>query len=158
MEISNILLRPIEQPEMITYARENIPLHGVLKQTKGGYVYLKVDDQFIRSLFPLLNTADKQIPPYFTDFYNNVGAHITVIYQDEQSSRCMLDELDTSVSFTLNKLYHAVLEFNTYFILTVESIDLENIRKKYGFSDKPVYHGIPIEWHITIAQGLWEGS
>jgi Swiss Army Knife, 2H phosphoesterase domain len=143
----------IEQQDILTYARENIPLVGILQQTKGGYIYLKVDDEFIHSLFPLLNVPEKQMPPYFSDLYNQVGAHITVVYQDEQSFPCTMDELGTSFAFALSGLQHAIFEFESYFILSVESPALVTLRRKYGFSDNPVYHGIPVGWHITIAKG-----
>ncbi len=150
---TGIILKPLEQPEIVTYAISHFALQGTLTQANEGYLYLKIDDHFITSLFPLLNTKQKQLPPYFSDPYN-IGAHISVIYQDELSTPFEVNELGSLYLFNILGLYSAQIDTNLFFILLVESNELVTIRKKYGFSDTPVYHGIAVDWHITIAKGL----
>ena len=155
--MSELILTPISQPILTAFAVNNIPLKGILQQTNEGYIYLKIDDQFIYSLFPLLQIKGKTLPPYFSEPYN-IGAHISVIYKEEfQKSFEILkiEELGTLIHFDVTDLFRAKINQKIFFALTINSNALIKIRKKYGFSEKPVYHGIPVDWHITIATGTF---
>ena len=41
--------------EIVQWARAHLPQTGVLKEDRGGFVYLKVDDGYINQLFPRLS-------------------------------------------------------------------------------------------------------
>jgi hypothetical protein len=75
-------MKSIHDNGLIKFATEHIPLQGVLAQTQDGFVYLKISNEFIYSLFPLLDVKEKKLPPYFSEPYN-IGAHISVIYKQE---------------------------------------------------------------------------
>ncbi len=149
--IIEIIQKPLDQPKILEYANQNLPLQGILKQTRSRYTYLQVDDRFIYDLFPLLIAPNKQMPLYFTQAYNHVGAHITVINEEEYVLDTV-DELGKQFSFIITGLHHAALELTSYFILSIESLELVKIRNQYGLSDIPIYRGIPVEFHITIAK------
>jgi len=150
--ISQLILTPIDQPELITAAIQDISLQGILNQTKAGYVYLKVDDRFIHTLFPLLQTTQKKLPPYFEKPYN-IGAHISVIYKEEIKNLQPIAEIGSTFHFNILELCEIKMNEKIFFALIIEAHELITIRKKYGFSEKPVYHGIPVDYHITIAMG-----
>jgi hypothetical protein len=44
---------PLTWPEVILYAQENLPLESQLLTNPDGFGYIKVDDQYIHTLFPL---------------------------------------------------------------------------------------------------------
>lgn len=148
--MSQLILTPLHQPNLIAFALKQIPLESVLQQTEEGYVYLKINDQFIDSLFPLLEIKQKTLPSYSSK-PDNIGAHISVIYKDELTKQLKIQELGTLIDFTLKELYEANINNKTFIVLTVSSKKLKNIRKKHGFHENPVYHRISVDFHITIA-------
>jgi hypothetical protein len=145
---------PIPDKKVLNFAKENIPSTGILCQSKA-YVYLKIHDDFIHKLFPLLDFKEKQMPPYFSAAYNNVGAHISVIYTDEFQEIFTLKEVGMRVDFEILDLYKMKVKtaFKNFsaFIVWVRSQPLEHLRLQYGFPQKPVYHGVGVDFHITIA-------
>ena len=133
--------------EVIRYANENLPLHGRLIVTEEGFGYLKVDDAYINTLFPMLEISEKgyRKPPYFRS-KESPGAHISVFYVDEQIHP---QEIGQTFPFTLKRvaIVHAS-RYAKYAILEVESKELERLRQKYGLSPKLKGH----EFHITLAK------
>ncbi len=133
--------------EVVNYAREHLPLEGQLIVKSGGFGYLKVDDEYIHTLFPLLGLADSgyKKPPYFRS-HESPGAHISVFYEDEN---VIPDEIGQTFHFELkNIVIVRVSKTVSYAVLQVESPELEALREKYGLS--PKLHGH--EYHISIAK------
>lgn len=142
-------LPPIVQteswPRAVEYAREHLPMEGVLKD-KSGFVYLKVDNDYIYSLFPMLDLKKYgfQEPPYFRT-NTSPGAHISVIYVDE---RVVPREIGETFHFNLKKIRIVNTSKASFAILEVESPELEALRKRYGLSPKLKGH----EFHISLAE------
>lgn len=67
--------------EVIQYAQENLPLEGLLLTKSDGFGYIKVDDQYIQTLFPMLGLAEEgfEEPPYFRS-EDAPGAHISAYF------------------------------------------------------------------------------
>lgn len=133
--------------EVVQYAQENLPLEGKLLINSEGFGYLKVDDQYIRKLYPMLGLAKEGFrePPYFRS-KNAPGAHISVFYVDE---RVHPKEIGQTFHFELKDI--AIIHTSkttSYAILQIQSHELEQLREKYGLS--PKLHGH--EFHISLAK------
>lgn len=133
--------------DVVDYARQTLPTQGKLVVKSDGFVYLKVDDAYIHTLFPMLGLAEKgyREPPYFRT-HDAPGAHISIFYADEQVNP---DEEGQVFHFELKdiKIVHPS-KTESYAILQVNAPELERLRKKYGFKSKIRGH----EYHISIAK------
>lgn len=132
--------------KVVSYARANLPLEGKLVE-KDGFFYLKVDNEYIHTLFPMLELSEKGFkePPYFRS-KNSTGAHISVFYKDEYISP---EEIGKTFHFELKQIVIVqVSKEASYAVLQVVSPELEELRKKYGLSPKLHNH----EFHISLAK------
>lgn len=133
--------------KVVDYARENLPLEGKLVIKSDGFVYLKVDDGYIHTLFPMLELAKKGFkePPYFRS-KDSPGAHISVFYANENVTP---KEVGQTFHFTLKDIVivHAN-QYESYAVLQVESPELEKLREKYGLSGQLRRH----DYHISLAE------
>lgn len=130
---------------IIRYADEHLSQEGILIQQADGYAYLKVNDDYIHKLFPILNVKGFTKPPYFRR-PDAPGAHISIIYENEG---VRLKETGQKFSFVIKDI--ALVNPNkdtSYIILTLEAPELEKIRMSYGLTPKLKGH----EFHITIAK------
>jgi hypothetical protein len=132
---------------IIQRAQNNLPHYGVLTEGNDGYIYLKVDDDYINHLFPILSNREYTKPPYFRR-PNSPGAHISVIYVDERQQTGEITEVGQTYSFKIVGLNAVPSKTLKYIVLEVNSPELENLRKKYGLSPLLKNH----EFHITIAK------
>lgn len=133
--------------EVVEFAQKNLPQEGVLIQKSDGYVYLKVDDNYIHQLFPMLGLEEEGYtePPYFRSS-DSPGAHISLFNADEQ---IVPEEVGKSYTFTLKKIVVVKpSQKKQYAILEVDAPELEAIRKKYGLN--PKLQGY--EYHISLAE------
>lgn len=133
--------------EVVYYAQEHLPAEGQLMVKSDGFVYLKVDDAYIHTLFPMLGLEQDgyQEPPYFRT-KEAPGAHISVFYADEHIRP---EEVGQHFHFELKHIELVRPSKNaSYAILVVESPELEKLREKYGLSAKLFGH----EYHIALAK------
>lgn len=122
---------------------------GVLN-LNGAYAFLKITDAFIHELYELLEEKQNvQKPDYFHPL-NPIGAHITVAYPEE-NSMLHIDDIDTQHTFTIKNFCRVELGHKEYFVLIISSPTLAHLRAKSGLPEKPVFKGISIDFHITIA-------
>ncbi len=134
-------------PDVVDYARKNLPLHGTLQRKEKGFVYLKVDDEYIHTLFPKLELESEgyKKPPYFRS-KTAPGAHISVFYETENVNP---EEIGTTYRFELARIVLVKpAKDTTYAVLQVVSPELEALRTKYGKTPKLHNH----EFHISIAK------
>lgn len=137
--------------QAILYAQEHLPHQGKLVQQTDGYAYIKVDDDYIHKLFPLLSAHDYKKPPYFRRA-DAPGAHISVVYEDENVT---LKEAGQTFSFTIEQVIVVTPKQGlSYIVLQVTSPSLEDLRKRYGLAPKLKGH----EFHITLAKKLTKQS
>src|SRR4051812_13982181 len=110
----------LHHPYLLDFARKKIEKSGRICQTADGFIYLKVTDDFIHQLFPLLPESEKKIPDYFTG-QSPIGAHISLIYPEEKRISSKVKELGQRISFEVTGLFKAILNEKTYFALEINS-------------------------------------
>lgn len=152
--------REIHCPILLEYARNKFSNQGILKSDETEtYFYLKVEDDYILKLFPLLKEYkeikekenDIKLADYFGPGPNNVGAHISVVYPEECEGDLYMQEVGQMFDFKILNLLEVAVFNKTFYALTVSSSKLELLRNKYGLSSKLSYHGLLVPFHITIA-------
>ena len=128
-----------------SYIEKNLPTQGILEQTKNGFAYVKVDDDYIYELHKFIQNEDYLLPPYFGE--NLVGAHISVIHSKE-SPREAIEELGLHITFEiigLEKVCPQTMRgIESAYILIIHAPILDAIRTKYGL---PSLH---YPYHITV--------
>lgn len=135
--------------EVVDYARENFLMEGQLVVKSDGFGYIKVDDDYIHVLFPMLGLEEEGFkkPPYFRRS-EAPGAHISVFYENEH---IIPEEVGQYFSFELKQIVIVKPSRGTsYAVLQVESPELERLREKYGLSSKRFGH----EYHISLAKKI----
>jgi len=136
-----------------------LPNTGILKVDPiYSYCYLKVHDDFIHTLFPMIGEENIQMPDYFSERTSFLGAHISLVYPNESKSKeiksdIMNDKIDHAHSFQVVSLIKAKVYSKIMVGLVVDAPSLEQIRKKYGLSSELNYNGVIVPFHITLAWG-----
>lgn len=133
--------------EVLNYAQEHLPKEGQLIVKSDGFAYLKVDDEYIHTLFPMLSLKEDGFkePPYFRSD-EAPGAHISVFYVNE---KIIPEEVGQFFHFELKQIVIVKPSKDTsYAVLQVESPELEKLREKYGLSSKLFGH----DYHISLAK------
>ena len=129
----------------------SVPLKAKLKQTDDGFIYLDIPNSMINAFYSLIDEKDIEKPPYDKAENNKIGAHISVMNQDEFDEPTEIAEIGEDFSFKLSKIYSTKPdgwdEMEHVWFISVESPDLEKLRKKYGLSKKHKGH----DFHITVA-------
>lgn len=133
----------------LDYAQKHLPLTGELILKSDGFGYLKVDDGYIKTLFPMLGLQKEGFkpPPYFRT-KEAPGAHISVFYENEH---IVPKEVGQTFHFKSKKI--AIVKASrgaSYAVLEVESPELEQLREKYGLSPKLSGH----DFHISLAKKI----
>lgn len=130
----------------------SVPLRGTLKQTDDGFVYLNLSNDVIHGLFTLIDDEGIEKPPYDKGKYNGLGAHISVMNQDEFKEETEIKEIGKEFSFKLGKFYSTRPEnwdeMDRVWFVSIISPELEKLRKKYGLPK--TYQGKGHDFHITI--------
>jgi hypothetical protein len=147
-KIPNII--KLDLPELINAAL-HLPSNGKLSVSRNNLVYLDTDDVYIHQLFPLLFSQRIIKPNYFGE--NSVGAHITVIYPEENK---IIDnkDLNQEHSFIIKDVVTAEIDLKTYYVLLVESHSLLNLRRQYDLPDMLCFKNYSIGFHITMGVHL----
>lgn len=138
--------------QALRYAQTHLSHEGQLLQKADGFVYLKVDDAYIRALFPMLELSKGFYPPPYFRKPDTPGAHISVFYENEHVHP---KEIGQYFDFKLKdiQVVHPS-RYTSYVILTVEAPELENLRQQYGRSPKLFGY----EYHISLARKHFYGS
>ena len=151
MEEHKIAVFPLPQNQLVDVALKQLPSEGILSQSNTGYVYVKVADDFIHRLFPLIEIPTKRLPDYFSNFEGNIGAHISVMYKGEKKENLPVAQLGKRVTFQKMRVCKASLNAKNYVVLLVKALELEQLRTQQGLGKKPIYQGLEVDFHITIA-------
>jgi hypothetical protein len=120
---------------------------GHLKMNAFGLTYLDIDDNYIHQIFPLISDMSVMKPEYFGK--DLVGAHISVIYPDEDIS-CHKADLNKEHGFTVIGLFSATIENKKYYFLKVKAPSLISVRRRHGLSNKLFFKNFWIDLHITV--------
>jgi len=135
----------VECPELQNLAdRVNNVAQLVLKGN--GFVYLNVDNQYIDDIEKDL-PVQGEFKPISTK-PRKMGAHISVIYEDEMISREIwnLEEAGEWFNFKVKELRYIDRGSHRLWVLAVEAPGLEHLRTKYGLKAKLQGH----DFHITL--------
>ncbi len=131
------------------YIFDHLDTIGTLEKDKYGFVYVKIDDDFIYKLYELIQDQGFKPPPYFGGVEMH-GAHISVIYSGESDHYRIgdIEEVGSKIKFSCKeceivhpKNWHGVTDAYT---ITVDAPSLQKLRKKYGLP-KAAHN-----FHITI--------
>jgi hypothetical protein len=130
-----------------------VVLHSTLCDNEG-FLYLEIPDEIVDGFFQLIpeRGLDKPSAASKEDY---VGAHISVMYSEETErlakKKKRVREVGESFSYTLDKMYvtepEGWDEVKEVYFITVQSPELEALRKKYGLSKKLNGH----DFHLTCA-------
>jgi hypothetical protein len=135
--------------DALTTQAAKLSTSGILAVTNKNLIYLDISDDYIHQLFPLLDNKNNLIlkPDYFNKYL--IGAHISVIYPEENT---VIDPIEFGKhhNFSIKHLCTMQISAKTYYVLTVESNSLLELRKKYNLPDKLNFRGYNVEFHITI--------
>ena len=143
----------LKEPDVISVAKDelnevlqNLSWSGVVKQSPNGFTFVDVDDRFVTEAVKVLRKHGFDAPPYFGG--GLVGAHITVMDEEEVKNVETKDILGTEVAFSITG-YNVVKPKGIWgerelFLATVEATVLDDIREKAGL--EPKQH----PFHITI--------
>jgi hypothetical protein len=150
--ITGISETAFHNPELIRIAQTEIPHSGVLLQTENGYTYLKVSDDFIHRLHPLIKETSIVKPDYFSEG-TATGAHISVVYQNEIERPVCTNDIGKRFKFSINDLWYLRLGAKRYIALSVSSPELSSLRVAYGLSTDLNFRGIRVNFHLTVGVG-----
>ena len=137
---------PLKLPRIIQAARR-LTANGVTQLTKNNLFCLDVDDAYVHQLFPLLKDGTIQKPDYFGA--QSIGAHITIIYPEEQK-KIQEKDLQKEHHFSVKEIVTAEIGPKIYYVLLVDSPSLLQLRHKYGLPDILSFEGCSIGFHITV--------
>lgn len=132
---------------------EEVELKGVLKQAEDGFVYIKIDNDFIRGVFPLLEDKNVEKPPYFGK--GEIGAHISAITKDEIEKKKIekIEEIGEEISFFVKGVYatdpQGWDEMSRVWFVSIDCPRIVEIRKKYDLPE--TYENKGHDFHITVA-------
>jgi len=131
-----------------------LPTAGSLAISLNNLVYLNVDDNYIHQLYPFLKIFHDEIekPDYFGP--DLIGAHISVIYPEENPIYNNNDDDVGQVHhFQVTGLYTAKLGLKKYYVLGIEAPSLLLFRRQRGLCEKLHFKDHSIGFHITL--GVW---
>lgn len=142
----------LEHPQVMDYVQTRLPHEGTLQITEEGFLYIELPKEYVFQLIPLLDKVGETVcpPPYFEN--GKVGAHITVATASEMSDRkTTVPYLGQKVTFSILHLekvdlQQSVLGAKTIYLLSVESSQITEIRKKLGLPARIQNY----DFHITV--------
>ncbi len=140
-----------QQPEVIEKVIQ-FEQKGILKQKDNGYLYIEVAKDFIAETLPLIAVQGKIVPPRHYTSKKGIGAHISVMYENEQvlNEIWEIKELGQEFTFTVMEVRTVKLnkdnKIKKLWLIAVAAPELEKLRESYGLSSKLKNH----DFHITI--------
>lgn len=133
-----------------------LELKGTLKQKDNGYLYVEVSKDFIAELLPLIEAPGRLDPPKHYKSRKGIGAHISVMYENERIANEIWDVAELGQEFAFSILELRTVKLNKdnkmkkLWLLAVSCPELERLRENYGLSSKLKDH----DFHITICTQL----
>ena len=126
---------------------KTLDTEGIIRQREN-YCYLKIDDNYIHNIQPLLaKYGNIAKPAYFTP-PEDVGAHISVIYPEE--GMMAQTDMEQKHAFSICGLIKAKYGLQEFFALSVSSPSLATFRQTYYLAPNPTFKGQEIMFHITV--------
>lgn len=129
---------------------------GILKQKDNGYLYLEVSKNFIAETLPLIETEGKIVPPSHYKSKKGIGAHISIMYENEQIQNEIWEIHELGQEFTFSVMELRTVKINKsnklkkLWLIAVSAPELEKLRESYGLSSKLKNH----DFHITLGNQI----
>lgn len=126
-----------------------------LKRTSNGFYYLDVPQSFATGLFRMLSNKQAQETPYKEEKYNKIGAHVSVIHEDEidKIDGLRIKEIGEMFEFSLGQAKFTSPEswdgMKNVWFMQIEAPSLMDLRQKYDLPK--TYNGKGHKFHITFA-------
>lgn len=139
-------ITPLKMPRIIKTAGY-LSSQGNTELTENNLFCLKIEDNFIHQLFPLIQDNHVKKPNYFGE--RSIGAHITIIYPEE-NKKIDKNDIKKEHSFFVKDFVTAEIGEKIYYVLLIDSPSLLKLRKKYHLPDLLSFKGYSIPFHITI--------
>lgn len=142
----------VEDQNTVIEKAVQLEQRGILKQKDNGYLYLDVSNDYIAQILPLIEAPGKLVPPQHYKSKKGIGAHISVMYENEQIQNEIweISELGQEFSFKIIELRTVKIcrdnVMKKLWLLAVDAPELERLREKYGLTSKLKGH----DFHITI--------
>ena len=123
------------------------PLRGKLRQTRKGFIYVEVPSEIMSPFRSMIKEKNVFAPPV----KESVGAHITVVMDDEATENKIKIKTDKEVEFWIRGFYSVIPDgwknVKKCWFLVVDSPDIEKLRTGWGLTKKDRGHRL----HITVA-------
>jgi hypothetical protein len=151
--MKRLKLTPLDDAvDLIAHTRM-LPRYGPLCLSQDGLLYLDIDNNYIHYLYPLFKNfaLDIRKPNYFAE--KLAGAHISVIYPEENVAVNTLD-LGTEHAFEIIQPFAATLGCKRYYGFTAHTPSLRAIREKHGLSAELQFKNHWITFHVTVATSM----
>ncbi|ASQ45640.1 hypothetical protein [Legionella clemsonensis] len=152
MTTNSLKLKHLDIPDLIDAAL-NLPASGYIKQSKDGLLYLDIADSYIHALYPFLKNYSAAIikPDYFGQ--KSAGAHISVIYPEENTASVQ-EELGKTHQFKVLQVVSGDLGHKRYYVLTINAPTLIEVRQKYLLGPQLKFKNHWIDLHITLGVSM----
>lgn len=140
--------------DFLSDALKALPTVGKLTLLDGNYLYLDVSNDYIDTLYPLLeNNIKERIsqPNYFTNEKSHIGAHASVIYPEEKIIQNISGYLVKDYDFTVQGLFAKDIHTKRYYALKIQSPELLTLRQQNQLPNELNFRGNNISFHITLA-------
>lgn len=126
-----------------------LPKTNRVKRVPYGLLYADLDDSYIHKVFEVIQSNELEKPDYFSEDTHFIGAHISIIYPEENATAPNLPS--TSIDFKIEGLFRADFKEKKYYALKVSSTFICQFRAKNNLPEKLILNGFPIDPHITVA-------
>ncbi len=117
-----------------------------------GFYYLDIPQPFVTGLYNMM-VDEVDETPYKQKGYGQIGAHISVIHEDEFEDEVEIKEVGQSFDFTILGVKQTNPDgwddMSQVYFVEVECPQICKMRKSYGLSK--TYQGKGHNFHITFA-------
>ncbi len=124
---------------------------AILKE-KNGFYYLDIPQPFITGLWKMMKPEAEETP-YKQKGYGAVGAHVSVINEDEFEEDVKIKEVGQSFDFTILGVKDTNPEgwdeMKRVYFVEIDSPQIKKLRKKYNLPAS--YRGKNHNYHITFS-------
>lgn len=133
------------------FGKKEVVFSAPLKE-KDGFYYLDIPQAFITGLWSMMD-EDADEAPYKQKQYGAVGAHVSVISDEELDDDVEIEEIGQDFEFTILGAKQTNPEgwdeMKQVYFIEIDSPQIKEMRKKYGLPKS--YQGKKHQFHITFS-------
>lgn len=128
--MKNPYILQLNNPALLNKAMQ-LKSIGKVAISQNQLTYLKIHDEWIYELFPLLQNEQIRKPDYFGN--ESIGTHISIIYPEENTT-INPKELDQEHRFKIKNIIKANLELKKYYTIYSGGTLFGKIEKSIWFA------------------------